>query len=75
MTDRCLSVLDAGSASPKFAVCLTDDGLHLAQSGELVRIVGPARMEITGGGNTLHEAALAVPDHAAALGGTRPAAG
>jgi acetate kinase len=67
MTDRRLCVLNAGSSSLKFAVYLTDGGLHLVQSGEVERIGGTARMKVTGGGNTLHEGAVTAPDHAAAL--------
>jgi acetate kinase len=66
MTDRRLCVLNAGSSSLKFGVYLTDGGLRLVQSGEVERIGGPARIKITGGGNT-HEGAVTAPDHAAAL--------
>lgn len=67
MTDRRLCVLNAGSSSLKFGVYLTDGGLRLAQSGAVERIGGSAQMQVTAGGNTLHEGAVTAPDHAAAL--------
>lgn len=67
MTDRRLCVLNAGSSSLKFGVYLTNGGLRLAQSGEVERIGGPARMRVSAGGNTLHDGAVTAPDHAAAL--------
>jgi acetate kinase len=64
MTLRCLSVLNAGSSSLKFALYrLTSDGtLARALSGEVEGIGGAGRLRLPG-----QDTALAVADHAEAL--------
>lgn len=67
-TNRRLCVLNAGSWSLKFGVYDIDSGLRQLQIGEVEGIGGKGRLWVTtADGKPLHEAALAAPDHAAAL--------